>query len=232
LVNMENITRLDQDAPYECGAWINGNDTTMAVIDSLSTGAGAWWTFDATGHLCMGQLKNPKDYPPVTVITSVEILESMGIERISTGDGPDGLPPYKIYIKYQKNYTRQSSGLFGAVSQDRRNWLDAEWRTTTKINQNIKEKHLLSGAIERLTLIANKEDALKEADRVKSLRCTRRDTIRITIQVSPDIQVLMGIGAVVALKYPRYGYDAGRNMVVIGIEHDARIGLFTLTLWG
>lgn len=232
LINEETIAGLDEDAPYECGIWVNGDDTAMSVIDSLSAGGGAWWTFDATGKLCMGQLKNPDYSSPVTTLTHIEILDTMGIERVSTGDGPDGLPPHQIIIKYQKNYTLQSSGLFGNVTQARKNWLDSEWRTITTTNANIKTKHLLSGAMERQTPITKQEYAQAEADRMQSLRCARRDTIRITIQVGPDIQTLMAIGAVISLQYPRYGYDSGRNMVITGIEHDARIGLFTLTLWG
>jgi hypothetical protein len=227
-----DITALDSDADYECGIWIDGDDTTINVIDFLSGGGGAWWTFDATGQLRFGQLKRPNDQTPVATLTAIEILDDRGIERVSIGDGPDGLPPHEIRLRYQKNYTPQTNDLFGNVTQARKNWLAEEWRVVSAQNTDTKTKYLLSGSIERDTPIATQSDAIKEANRLRTLRCQRRDTVRISVQVSPDVQTALIIGSVVELEYPRYGYDNGRKMVITGIEHDARIGLFTLELWG
>ena len=231
-LSQSDITALAADAPYECGIWINANETALDVIDSLATGAGAWWTFDATGQFRTGQLKRPNDKTPVATLTAIEILDDRGIERVSTGDGPDGLPPNEIRLRYGKNYTVQNNDLFGAVTQARKTWLEKDWRTLAASSSTVKTKYLLSGSIERETPILLKADATTEANRIKTLRCQRRDTVRLTVQVAPDIQAVLIVGAVIELQYPRYGYDAGRKMVVIGIEHDARIGLFTLTLWG
>jgi hypothetical protein len=233
-LNTADLAALDTDAPYECGIWINGDDTTASVIDFLAGGCGAWWTFDAVGKLRTQQLKNPSasGNPAVTTLTAIEILADQGIERVSIGDGPDGLPPKEIKIHYQKNHTLQTSDLFGVVNTDRRQWLETEWRTLSLTSATIAEKHLLAGTLERYTPIAVRTDANTEANRTRTLRCTRRDTLRLTCQVSPNIQTFLVVGAIIEIEYPRYGYDAGRKMVILGIERDARIGLFTLTLWG
>jgi hypothetical protein len=233
-LNAADLAALDIDAPYECGIWINGDDTTASVIDQLAGGCGAWWTFDAVGKLRTAQLKHPSasGNPAVTTLTAIEILADQGIERVSIGDGPGGLPPKEIRIYYRKNYTLQTSDLFGTVNTSQRQWLGTEWRTSTLTSAAIADKHVLAGTLERYTPIAAQNDANTEANRTRTLRCTRRDTIRLTCQVSPDIQAFLVVGAIIEIEYPRYGYDNGRKMVVIGIERDARIGLFTLTLWG
>jgi hypothetical protein len=233
-INTTDINALNTDAPYECGIWINGEDTTASTIDFLAAGGGAWWTFNATGQLCTGQLKNPSasGNPAVTTLTAIEILADQGIERISIGDGPDGLPPKEVRILYQRNYTVQTTDLFGTVTATRKTWLEQEWRTVAVTAPTIASKHLLAGTLERQTPICSLDNAKTEAARMKLLRCARRDTIRIAVQVVPEIQALLIIGAIVEIEYPRYGYDSGRKMVITGIERDARIGLFTLTLWG
>lgn len=43
---------------------------------------------------------------------------------------------------------------------------------------------------------------------------------------------LTSLGRTVTVKYPRYGYDAGRPMVIIGAESDHQSRLINLELWG
>lgn len=47
-----------------------------------------------------------------------------------------------------------------------------------------------------------------------------------------DVAVKLSLGNLVSVKVPRYGYDAGRNMRVIGIESDYSDKKITFDLWG
>jgi hypothetical protein len=43
---------------------------------------------------------------------------------------------------------------------------------------------------------------------------------------------LTSLGRTVTVKYPRYGYDSGRPMKIIGVESDHSTRIINLELWG
>ena len=59
------------------------------------------------------------------------------------------------------------------------------------------------------------------------------NTLRFRFENNPeDTAQLLSLGRTVNVTYPRYGYDAGRPMKIIGAESDYSTRTINLELWG
>ena len=154
-----------------------------------------------------------------------QTMTNLGIQwnRIGYGNGlfltrADG-------VEYSGNYSHR-------LPPARQTWLAKEYRTITVEDANVKTKHLLARELNVTTSIIGVNSALAqtEATRLLNLYKVDRDRLRITVPaciVPADI-----LGKVISVKVPRYGYDAGRLMQVIGQEIDHSTNRVVLDVWG
>lgn len=226
-ISSGDVSALDSAAPYALGVWIGDETTAASALDAVALSCGAWWTFDSTGALRFGQLTAPTG-AAVLSLTSAEVIE---IERIATGDAA-GLPPKKILIGHARNYTPQADGLAGSVTAARRAWLKEAFRYATAESSAIAARFLLAPDVTLNTPIVNAADAQTEADRLNTLRATRRDTVRATVRLPLAQAAAVTLGQRVDVKTAKLGYAAGRAFRVIGLVRDLRIGKLELLLWG
>ena len=77
-----------------------------------------------------------------------------------------------------------------------------------------------------------KADAQTEANRVLGLYKVRRDFVEIDTPLTPEALQILDLGKTVSVVIPRFGYDAGRNMVITGMEYNSATNILILALWG
>lgn len=71
-----------------------------------------------------------------------------------------------------------------------------------------------------------------EIQRIADVMSPDRWQVTVTMPLRRDSRIRMDIGQSVLLKYPRWGWDDGRNFLVVGIETRPSSRRITLTLWG
>ena len=163
-------------------------DTVIQAMDEVCRDAGLWWTFTLDGRLRIGRLVLPSGEPAAEFKLRSESLESGGIERLATGDEGSGVPVWKVNVAYQRNWTVQTSSLStdqvfaqssvaGVVSDERRAWLNAEYRTASAEDATVQTKYPRAPEMTVETGIYVRNHAQAEAARLLALFGSRRDQI-------------------------------------------------------
>ena len=227
-VNVASFTALDAVAPIEVGIWIDGQATGLAAMGDVVASVGGWISPGVSGAFEVGRLLAPS--APVGSIDDDDMLgETIGI--IVSDDTDGGLPAWRVIVEYARNWTVQDdAALGGCVDMARRGFLAAEIREEKAENEAVRQKHLLAPELRIPTLIVERSAALAEAARRLALYGVRRDVLSFTMNhVDADAY---RVGRTVTIRQPRFGYAAGRNMVVIGREENLQDYTVKLTVWG
>lgn len=74
------------------------------------------------------------------------------------------------------------------------------------------------------------EDAQAEIDRICSLYAVDRNFYRWNLPAQPTLTLIPG--QIVRVTYPKYGLQAGRNMLVAGVQQNRSTGRLSIRLWG
>jgi hypothetical protein len=173
----------------------------------------------------------PLTDPSVGELTLRDLAEG---GALSFGVGPDdaGVPAWSVVLNYGRVWQTMTEGqLAGVVNEDivRKTYLASQWRQATAEDASIKTKHILASQISADTLLTVQSDAQAEAARLLSLYGERRDMLSFPTDTD---RAPYDLGQVVTVNIPRFGYDAGRLMLVVGKHIDADKATTTLDLWG
>lgn len=214
-------TTLASTCPQTLGMYIRDRRNTIDVLDEIVTTVGAWWSFDRSGKMRAGRLDAPAG-TPVLELTPDDIEENQ-ISLVRRE-----VPPASIRLGYAKNWTVQSEGLAGAVTEANRALYGAEGGTVKAV-QSVAAKHLLASNPDRLdTLFALQAEAQTEVDRRIALRNQIRLVVRFTAFASP---LSVRLGDVVKVTHPRYGFSLGQLAVVIGLKDRTLEDRVEMELW-
>ena len=148
-------------------------DTTKNVFDALSK-AGIWWGFDNLGKFWAKQLIIPTS---TNSITTLNVDNSVSIERTATSDSDKGMPVWKVTCNYNRNETVQTT-VAGSVNASLYN---SEWQTAIYSDVTIKTLHPLAEELIVDTPFNTYADALAEATRLFNLKSVRRDRLKINL---------------------------------------------------
>lgn len=227
-VNAASFSALDTAAAIEVGIWIDGQTTGLAAMGDVLSSVGGWIAPSTTGAFEVGRLLAPGT--PVGIIDDDDMLkETLGI--IASDDTDGGLPAWRVILEYARNWTKQDDAVLGGcVDMPRRGFLAAENREEKAESTSVRERHLLAPELRISTLIVERAAAAAEVARRLALYSVRRDVLSFSMNhVDADAY---RVGRTVTIRQPRFGYEAGRNMVVIGREENLRDYTVTLTVWG
>jgi hypothetical protein len=223
-----DVAALAAAAPAEAGRWVNATDNALAVMDDVAASVGAWYGFDGAGMLRMGQLQAPG----LVAGLALGDIEIVDIDRVANSDTPSGLPVWQTRVQYGRIYTVQANDLAGSVPADRRALLASEYRDVTATDATVKTKHPLAGVLERQSQLLASADASAEAGRLLVLYGVERTIWQVVSRLTSAQIAALSLGMTVQIKYPRFGLDAGRNFVLIGVLRELESGRATLWLWG
>lgn len=229
-VSSGDITALDTANSSVVGIYIDDETDITAVLDELANSVGAWWGFDASGVFRIKQFTAPSG-SPVADFTPKEIIS---IERTATADTDEGVPVYRVILKYKKNYRVQDGReIAGTAATDVfRGFIREEYRKVIDTDSSVQTKHLLAPELTRETLLTVEADASTEASRLLTMYKTRRDRLNVRVRLDAETAALIDLGVVVQVTMPRWGYDSGKLFRVLGLQYDARINVLDMTLWG
>ena len=221
-----SITKLDAAMPYVVGLYTGTTEMTVAAALDMICKPDIWWGFDADSKFWIKQVNIPL---PGSIIGVLDDTKILSLERQATSDADRGVPCWKVDVQYGKNWTVQKDGIAGSITASRRDFLANEYRDTVATNESIQVIHPMATVLIVPTLLTSEIDAQVEASRKLSTYSVRKDLLKIKV---PSSLRSFSLGEVVCMKYPRYGYSAGRATLIVGIESYFKINETTLTLWG
>lgn len=222
----ESFTDLDTANSSAVGIYIDAETTVAQVLDQLCASIGAYWTFTRAGLFRVGRIEAPA-LPERWSFGRRDIVEITRMAR------QDALPPYRVSLRYCRNWTVQNSdGLAGASPEAWRTWVSLMYRTVDEESATVKDKHPLSRPMERDSLIDGVTDAQAECNRLLALYGEDRHTFSITVKATNALKAVE-LGDVVKLTLDRFSLNDGVPFVVLGIKDNVpREGRMTFTIWG
>lgn len=228
-----DIADLDALNSAEIGYWVgadevSGLDTISAVLNSV----GATISPDRLGVYRISRHSEPIGEPELTIDGSDIIEKSgLGLERLATNDQGSGVPAWRINLRYAHNPTTLNvSELESSVSNEFEAFSSQEWRTEVAESVGVKTAHLLSPELTFDTYLISKTAAATEAARLLDLYSVPR--FRFRVPVRSALVERIDLGAVVRLKFGRFGLSAGKDFRVIGIDENFKTARTVLDLWG
>lgn len=106
-----------------------------------------------------------------------------------------------------------------------------EYRTTPAIEDlSVQTRHPLAVEFEYSTLLQNLTDANAFGATVLSLR--KLDRWTWACYVVKKNYAPFEVGSTITIKYPRFGFDAGKNFIIKRVHTDSNAVLDELTLFG
>ena len=228
-ISAADVSALDAACSYPLGVYLpHGQETSAAaLIDEVANSIGAWWGVDRLGVFRMGRIVVPVG-TPIATITPVEILS---IDRTSTSDKGAGVPAWSVSVGYARVYS-PSEDLAGSVSAAEKARMAEAYRRSIATDAAVKTTHKYSPELVFDTQIVGAADASAEATRRLSMYKARRDMLQIRVRLEPELAASIDLGQIVTVQMPRYGMDAGKKYLLVGIRTDMRNNIFDLTVWG
>lgn len=226
-ISSADVTALDAAAAQVVGLWLADETSFSAAMDQVAASVGAWYGFDASGVLRMGQLTAPSG-TPVATLYDYDVLQ--GFERRPPRD--NGLPIWRFTLGHTRVATVQPSDLAGAVTAATRAYLAQASRSAVAEDASIKTQWLLAGTLQADSLLTSASDAATEAARRLALYKVRRDVFDVPVPMDSYASLGLKLGDVVRVVFPRFGLDSGKSLRLIGINLALAQGVATLTLWG
>ncbi|HXU04986.1 MAG TPA: hypothetical protein VN903_28695 [Polyangia bacterium] len=232
-----DLTTLDGLNSAVCGDWQGTDETTIgakADLPAQTVGAG-WWN-DATGVFRIARLTAPSGTAALT-LTQNEI--AVPLQRVTPNDPGNGVPNYKITVRYGRYYATLTTDLAGGVDDASRAQFAQEWRDKTESDSGTLTNHPLSQPIVIESLFSSSTDADTEATRVLALRIVKRDMYDVIVQMNSETMAI-DIGSVIALSSPRFGlsvigddsYTYAGLFRVLDVAPDAANRQIRYTVWG
>lgn len=228
-ISSADITALDAAVSYEVGVYagVDKDYSPLELLDELCNSVGAWYGCDAFGTYRIGRIELPTG-ASVGTITANEIIK---IERVASRDSGAGVPAWKVKLGYYKVQSVQTD-LAAGVSLGRKSLVAEQYRRQEVFDEAVKTVNALSPELEFNTVLTGKGDALNEANRRLTIYKTRRDIYQLTVRVDASLASIIDLGKIITLQVNRFGMNAGKKFLIIGVRTNMRGYQFDLTVWG
>lgn len=226
--NSSDLTDLDTDSgSAQTGFWTDAETTIAPVLDQVLGSVGASWYVDRTGIFRTKQLKAPSGSPVVSFTKNgVE-----GLQQVACDDAGQGLPAYSCILRYQQNYTVQTSDVATSVTAARKAFLAKQWREASDNDATVQDVHALAVQLVEDSLLASSAAAATEVTRRLTLRKSRRELYQFRAPYDATNRTVE-LGDVVQLTHDSFGLTGGALFRVLAIAPNARDKKITFTVWG
>lgn len=233
VLNRSTITAGELDAaafaalhtlcPQTLGIYLRDRANLLEVIDQLVATIGGWHNFTRDGYMIVGRLDAPSGLTQNLDMDPDDLVE----RQLSCPTRR--LPVKTIRLGYKKNWTVQTDGVAGSVTEARRAELAAPYRVVKETNVSVLTEHPLAPEPDVIeTLLVNITDAQTEAARRSTLYSVVRGIYEAEAFAAP---FSVRIGNVVRLFHPRFGFSTGAKAVVVGITENPMAATSKLELW-
>ena len=236
----------------EAGFWWGTEATRKAALDEVLFGFGAFETqaLDGTWRPIKLTLPSGTSVIDLAVLTPSSVFvaktrELLELQRVRPNYAPGGVPPYRVSVRWGKNYEVMSASQFAGVAPKRlQDKFDDEWRIETVINSAVWDPATNTGMFQNAPELTVESGYIPGADGVSSPAAAGEaarllamlSTVRGQYQTSfaPQIGDVLLNGDVVRLTYGGMGLSGGKlfrilqNGLVVnraGAQMDLVIGL-------
>lgn len=214
------------------GYHIDGDETALSAMGNLASGAFVWFGIGADDTLRMGALTPPSGSPTL----ELRAHDITAIERLDGGDSNRLVPVWRATAQCSHNNATQTA-FAGSCPEWYRSWCRSEWPGQVVATNTIKTKHPYADEMTvdvyggELTGVTPNVDG-GAAALAMALYGVDRELISVTMPLRPEVFVAAQIGAVVYLRFPRYGWSGGKLFRVVATDANFSTAKLVLTLWG
>lgn len=221
-IDTANFTAFNATCPQTLNLYVRDRENLIDLIDPLVTSVGGFWTFSRGGALQLERLAAPTGSAAIALTADDIRAKMLSIVRRE-------LPIATLRLGYQKNWTVQTDGLAGAVSEANRALYGAPYLVATAADAGLFTAYKLAQQPDvRETLIALAADAATEVARLQSLYGVVRTTYSAAGYVAP---YTVSLGNEASLTHPRFGFAAGLDAIVVGLVEEVTRNRVTLDIW-
>ena len=209
-IDGENFSQFALDHPDCLGLFLEGRENLLSVLSQLTGSVNSSLIVGKQGKFKLVHLQAPELAPePATVITPADMAENsfkpMSREPISAA----------VKLAYNRNYLPLSTPA-GGLPDAHKDTLQEEWKFVKAVDEDIAAKYRLNvEPVTKESLLQVTEDAQQQVEALLELFSVQRYiyTLRCFFWVMP-----IGIGDLIKVHYPRFGFENGRNALVVGAK--------------
>lgn len=206
------------------GYFVKDRQNAVQALDTVLGSMGCHWSIGRTGKIRAWRLDEPTGTAALT----------LGVDDIPQ----DGLRPVAWEAPWKRvrmgpalNWTPQDrDGLYEGLAPDVREYYGQEYLdAVAEFSPAIDAGH--DGALDPeviRTYLSSTVAAGKEARRLGDLHAVQRRAYAVEV-IAPTLPI--DLGAEIEITYPRFGFEAGANAVVVAIEESVSTDRVRLEVW-
>ncbi len=229
-ISTDDITTLNAVRTGSYGVLVTGEESATTALAKIANSVSAWFGFDRLGQFRVGVFDSPAG-DPVWTFTPHNIKSLQRLDNQSDA----GVPVWSVVARCGHNDAPQSN-LAPSYPEWAKSWVTGEWtRQVVSVDPAIKIKHQNSNELIIDVYTSNRQPSATdagEADRRMALYGVEREMITLTSPLDMRALVSVDIGAVVTLKYPRFGWNNGKLFTVVAVALNFDLLRAEYTLWG
>lgn len=209
-IDLTNFSVFDAAHPAAVGIYLNSRENVLNVIQRLVDSIGAQVLMNRSGLLSLYQISLPATGAARDVNTTDIVVDSFNVSQ--------NLPVVtSVKTGFCQNWTVQGSLQSGVVTNGKNilgreffTSIGADTETATLYKQDVEP-------VQKDTLLIATSDATTESARRLALYLSPRSVVSFTGFSSLfDVE----LGQIVNIIYPRFGLDAGKSGIVLGLRPD------------
>jgi hypothetical protein len=235
-----SFNALDTAAPYEAG-YYEAESTRKEVIDGLLGSVLACAYLCNDGRAYAVRLLEPANETAVATLRRMawesaaadDDIAIFDIEPVTSNDADFGAPAKEVRINYRWNRSPLDRGnVAAAVADNIKQQLSQEWRTTAPaFDGAIAAQFANAAEVLHDTWLHNLADAQAVRDDLLTIEGKLRRRYNVKARLTPELAAQVTVGKVVHIVYNRFGFDAGRNALVLRVDVDASQRNAILEVW-
>lgn len=230
-VDYDSFDALEDVAPFECGVFVDSDETALSVLGKVLASAGAAIVPDALGVFGAVRVDIPSS--PIATLTPDDLLPDGG-DMFGFALNPDtdgGVPAWRVIHRYKRvGQTMTADQTAQCVDADTRTYLSKEYREVMAEDETIKVRSLLADELTIETWLCSLADATAEGARKLAMYGVDRFLLSVTV---PERAALgWQRGDVITVVAPVNPFEGGRDMMILGRADALASNRVTLTMWG
>lgn len=209
-LDTSSLGTFDAVNPQVLGVHLSQRENVLNICNQVAATVGARMVMSRAGLLKLIKIELPAPGTPFEITTDDVTVGSMQISQKLTVQAG-------FKLGYARNWTIQES-LDTRIPNEHKDLYAREWLTTSAKDATTKTDYRLDGEPEQIdTYLLTEANAATEATRLLDLF----KTPRFIVSFDANARLLqLELGQAVTVTYPRFGLDAGKDGMVVGLSPD------------
>lgn len=216
---------------YDLAAYIDKPVTALSVLREAADAFCGWITSNRIGQLVFGKVAQPDTLGEITLDDTVIIGEIVVSDDLAKG--------LTLRLSGRRNNSpHAATDIASSVTDQMRAELQTEMTATVTAAPELGGGAVSAAYVQainapaRATMLQAIDQLQAEANRVATLWRVPRRFYTVTALLDDAIADGMEPGKTVTLRWPRYGLDAGRQLLVVAVRSRFFSRRVDFTLWG